>query len=239
MSVQQHYRSETMQVVPMAIGGSMPIGLRRDREEGALDAIASTLAVARGEAVCRDGDPADACYRIESGCVRVSRLLPDGRRHVVDFLFAGDLFGLAQGRDYDCTVEAICDANLTRYPRRRLEALAERDLPTCNMLRRAAGAALSAAQRRSMLLAQLSAEERLAAFLLDLAGRMGVSRRLPLPMCRGDIADYLGLTIETVSRTFTKFRTRGWIELRGSQDVTLTDIDQLADLSEGVFALAA
>jgi len=233
MSALHHTGYDPARVIPLAPAARAPSA------EAVLGRVATTIRAAKHEAICHDGDEADAYFRVETGCLRVSKTLSDGRRHVVDFLFAGGFFGLTQGDTCDCTVEALTDTVLTRFPRRQLEAIAERDPATCNMLRRAVNAALSAAQVRSMLLARLSAEERLAAFLLDLAGRTGATRRLPLPMTRVDIGDYLGLTIETVSRTFTKFRTRGWIHLGASQDVTLVALDRLGELSEGGVLQAA
>lgn len=237
-TLQQHIPA-SRPMIPMTIRPSMlearPIAVR----ENALDRIASTVQAARGETICYDGDEADACFRIESGCVRVSKTLADGRRHVVDFLYPGDFFGFTATDEYEGTAEAIVPTVLKRYPRLQLEAVAERDLSACNLLRRAISAGLATARARGMVLARLSAEERLAAFLVGFAGRSEGKRHLPLPMTRADIGDYLGLTIETVSRTFTKFRARGWITPVGAHDVQLVDLSRLVELSEGAVPLAA
>lgn len=241
-TLQQHIPA-ARPVVPMAFRPSMlearPAGARETACETALDRIATTMHAARGETICYDGDEAEACFRIESGCVRVSKTLSDGRRHVVDFLYPGDFFGFTPTDEHDGTAEAITPTVLKRYPRLQLETMAERDLAACNQLRRAIGAGLAKARARGVLLARLSAEERLAAFLVGFAGRSDGGRKLPLPMTRADIGDYLGLTIETVSRTFTKFRARGWIKLVDAHDVQLVDFDRLVELSEGAVPLAA
>lgn len=237
-TLQQHIPA-ARSAIPMAFRPSMLEARRAGAKDTALDRIATTMHAARGETVCYDGDEAEACFRIESGCVRVSKTLSDGRRHVVDFLYPGDFFGFTATDEYDGTAEAITPTVLKRHPRLQLEAVAERDLGACNLLRRAISAGFAKARARGMLLARLSAEERLAAFLIGFAGRSENGRILPLPMTRADIGDYLGLTIETVSRTFTKFRARGWIKLVGAHDVQLVALGRLAELSEGAVPLAA
>ncbi len=233
---QQSFRPEF--IVPLAVRAMPPLGLLSEAARTPLDLLGSTLRAARNDVICRDGEAADACYRVEAGCLRVTKTLSDGRRHLVDFVFRGAFVGLGAEERCGFTVEAIGDCLLTRFPRRGLEALAERDLAAANLLRRAAAAALAAMHRRTLLLAHLSAEERLATFLLDLAARMNVVRRLPLPMARCDIADYLGMTPETLSRTFTRFRARGWIALANAQEVTILDRDRLSGMGEAC-ALAA
>jgi CRP-like cAMP-binding protein len=239
MASLQHHIPTTRGVIPIAIRPSIVEPRREAGCGSALERIATTMHVARNEAICHDGDVADACFRIVSGCVRVSKTLSDGRRHVVDFLYPGDFFGFTPTDEYDGTAEAITSTVLKRYPRGQLEAVAGRDIDACNLLRRAVGAGLATARARGMMLARLSAEERLAAFLVGYAGRAPERRQLPLPMTRADIGDYLGLTIETVSRTFTKFRARGWIKLGGAHDVHLVDLPRLTELSEGAVPLAA
>jgi len=217
---------------PMAAG-------RPDAQAGALDRIASIMRVARGDTICHEGDEAGVCYRVIAGCVRLSKLLPDGRRHVIDFLFPGDFFGLIEASEYEATAEALEAGTIARYPRRQLEAVAERDIAACNFLRRIASAGLAAAHARGTTLARLGAAERLAVFLLHLSRRAGGSDTIPLPMSRTDIGDYLGLTIETISRTFGQFKARGLIKLLDTHKILLTRRDALAALAEGDLPLAA
>jgi CRP/FNR family transcriptional regulator, anaerobic regulatory protein len=204
-----------------------------------LDRIAGTVRMTKGDILCHEGDEATACYRVVSGCVRLSKLLPDGRRHVIDFLFPGDFFGLGEASEHEATAEALEAGFVARYPRRQLEALAERDITACNLLRRVATASLSAAHARSTTLARLGAAERLAVFLLHLSERTGGGDTVLLPMSRTDIGDYLGLTIETVSRTLGLFKSRGMIKLLDAHRVALTGRYALVALADGDVPLAA
>jgi CRP/FNR family transcriptional regulator, anaerobic regulatory protein len=204
-----------------------------------LDRLAGTVRVARGDTICHEGDDADVCFRVVAGCVRLSKLLPDGRRHVIDFLYPGDFFGLVDEGEYEATAEALEAGIVARYPRRQLEAAAERDIATCNLLRRAAGAGLAAAHARATTLARLGAAERLAAFLLGLAKRTEGDATIMLPMSRVDIGDYLGLTIETVSRTISQFKARGLIRLVDTRQIALTNRQSLEAMAEGDMPLAA
>jgi len=225
----------------------MAFGVRRraDGDVGeppngsALDRVASKVHAARGEAICHEGGASDACFRLVSGSARLSMRLTDGRRHVVDFLFAGDFFGFAPGHEYGCTAEAIEISVVARYPRSQVEAIVERDLAVCNLLRRAASAGLAAAQTRGVLLARLSAAERLATFLLRLAERRGGGDHLVLPMSRADIGDYLGLTFETVSRMIKQFKARGLVRVIDTHHLHLLDRNGLAELAAGGLAMAA
>jgi CRP/FNR family transcriptional regulator, anaerobic regulatory protein len=204
-----------------------------------LDRLASTMRVGRGDVLCHEGDEATVCFRVVTGCIRLSKLLPDGRRHVMDFLFPGDFFGLVDDGEYEATAEALDAGSVVRYSRRQLEAAAERDIATCNLLRRAAGAGLAAAHARGMALARLGAAERLAVFLMWLAKRTGDGSVITLPMNRADIGDYLGLTIETVSRTIGQFKARGLIRLVDTRQIMLTNRRSLAAMAEGDLPLAA
>jgi len=215
------------------ISGSTDRYVRAPMTCSALDGVASKVRAARGEAICHEGDKSDACFRVVSGSACLSTHLLDGRRHVVDFLFAGDFFGFTTSHDYDCTAEAIEDCIVVRYPRSQVEAIAERDLAVCNVLRRAASAGLVAAQTRGVLLARFSAAEGLAAFFLWLADRRGGGDHLLLPMSRTDIGDYLGLTIETVSRMIGQFKARGLVRLVDTHHVYLQDRNGLAQLARG------
>lgn len=240
MPALQHYATATNPLPPTMLHLSLASPAKPSSMAGsALDRIAGTMRVAQGDAVCHEGDEADVCFRVIAGCVRLSKLLPDGRRHVIDFLFPGDFFGLVDASEYEATAEALEPGMVARYPRRQLEATAERDIAACNLLRRAASAGLAAAHARSMGLARLGAAERLAMFLIRLSERTGGGNAVALPMSRTDIGDYLGLTIETVSRTLSQFKARGLIRLLDTRKVLLTDRRGLAAMAEGELPLAA
>ncbi len=186
-------------------------GLRR------LNAISDHRAFAAGEVLAREGDPADRMFNVTSGAVRVHKLLPDGRRQIVGFLFAGDFLGLAAGDRYAYSAEAITAGSACRFPRNAYRKLL-REIPDleASLLERTANE-LRAAQDQMLLLGRKTAIERLASFLLDLSARDrragGEGREVQLPMTRAEIADYLGLTTETVSRVTSRLKSRGVIRL--------------------------
>lgn len=187
----------------------------------------------RGEALFFEGDPADAYFKVMRGAVRTCRLLPDGRRHIGQFLLTGDVFGLVPGASYPYAAEAVTDTVLIRYPRRQIEHLMIERPEIGRSLCTVASRQLAAAQQQMVLLGRKTAEERIASFLLMMAERCGDGHCLALPMTRADVADYLGLTIETVSRTVSQLRHDGLIALHGASEVTILDHEALQDMAEG------
>jgi CRP/FNR family transcriptional regulator len=206
-----------------------------------LPGIADTLArigqpqaVLRNRVVHEAGDPAANIYKVADGILRVVQLLPDGRRHVLSFLQAGDYFGLDENGAYVSTVEAVTDCSLVRYPRRQFDALLESNAGTGWQIFRLMCHQLTANNRMLLLLGRKTAAERMASFLLGVAGRCGqgeTDARVSLPMSRGDIADHLGLTVETVSRLVTKFRQRKLIRLTSAHEVVVPDLEALRDVA--------
>lgn len=202
-----------------------------------LDAIAERVTLRAGEALVREGETADHLFNITSGSVRVYKLLPDGRRQITGFLFAGDFVGLATGPDYAFSAEAIEDATLCRFRKSEYRDLI-RERPTLEaaLLDRATHE-LAAAQNQMLLLGRKTARERIASFLLDLPERdpirPQVADEVHLPMTRAEIADYLGLTIETVSRELTKMKTTGLIRMRSLNDFHIEQPDRLRALADG------
>ncbi|MGE5545417.1 MAG: helix-turn-helix domain-containing protein [Solirubrobacterales bacterium] len=187
--------------------------------------------------VFREGDPADHVYSISSGAVKLYKLMSDGRRQIIGFLFSGDIFGLAVDGGYAYTAETVIPTQLCRFGHRKLENLLE-EIP--RLERRMFSMAvkdLVAAQEQMLLLGRKTAKEKVATFLLKLSRRAEVHGQpaspIALPMSRADIADYLGLTIETVSRTFTQLKREGIIGLPASGHVVLMDPVGLRELAEG------
>jgi len=209
------------------------VGERLERPAG----IGITLTALPGQTIVVEGDPIEGWFRIASGAVRLSKSTPDGRRQVIDFLSAGESFGIASERHYGYSVEAIARTTLVRYSRAKLEAAIEAHPELARRLFGMACAELQRARQHLLLLGRKSADEKIASFLLTLAVRLGVrGARLDvvqLPMSRQDMADYLGLTIETVSRTLTRLRRDGLISLPTPQHVVLLQIGRLHDLAEG------
>jgi CRP/FNR family transcriptional regulator len=167
--------------------------------------------------------------------VRIVRLLRDGRHQVTGFLHEGDFLGLTDGGNYVYTAEAISDATLCRFPRARLENLFARYPALENCLLGMAVTEIAAAHDQVLLLGRKTVRER-AATLLIMLSRRTVGRGRPespvnLPMSREDIADYLGLTLETVSRTFNTLRREGYIDFTRRGRATDLRIDRLAGLT--------
>ncbi len=167
----------------------------------------------RGHEFYAAGDPAQFCYRIVSGCVRTVGLDEEGRRQVAEFLLPGDLLGFDSLGVHHLSAEALTEVAVICYPRRAVDALAEQNGTLARRLRDLTIESLRRAHEKMFLLGRKSAGERVAAFLLEMAGRAPgtAGGRVELPMSRADIADHLGLTIETVSRTMAQLCRNGAI----------------------------
>lgn len=200
-----------------------------------LTTILSDLTVAPGQALFYESDPAEHLYIIRTGCARVYKLLSDGRRMITGFLFDSDFIGLASNERYAYTAEAVTELTMCRYPRKRLEGFFETYPSIETKMLRVATNELAAAQDQMVLLGRKTAQEKLASFvylLSERAVRRGEEGTiLALPMNRTDIGDYLGLTIESVSRCFTQLRKTGAIELATAHSVRVLDKDRLRDLT--------
>ena len=217
---------------PLSVCGSID-----DTDLGRLDALAEHIVLGSGEALIREGDDARHVFNITSGSVRVYKLLPDGRRQITGFLFAGDFLGLATGETYVFSAEAIEPATACRFRKSDYRALI-RETPALEaaLLERATHE-LAAAQNQMLLLGRKTALEKIATFLLDLPGhdpaRVAEPGHVHLPMTRSEIADYLGLTIETVSRVVTKLKTGGVIRLISLTDLRIEQPERLRALADG------
>jgi CRP/FNR family transcriptional regulator len=174
-----------------------------------LESISDQRAVEPRKTLFREGEAADAVYTITSGTIRLQKDLADGRRQVVGFAVPGDFLGIVLPEKHTLTAEAITGATFCRFDRGRYLALVDAKPALLRRLHEEASHELGIARDHMMLLGRRRAEERVAAFLLGWRERMaalnGRSATLPLPMGRQDIADHLGLTIETVSRTFARW----------------------------------
>ncbi|HME20553.1 MAG TPA: helix-turn-helix domain-containing protein [Acetobacteraceae bacterium] len=180
-----------------------------------LEQFGTTVSVHRDRQIHGQGDQAAWCYRILSGCVRTVRLMEDGRRQIGEFLMAGDLLGFDTLASYDFAAEAVSDVVLRRYPRRMVDGLAESNVTLTGRLRDLTSISLRLAHARMILLGRKTASERIASFLLEMAERLPEVRPdvLDLPMGRTDIADHLGLTIETVCRVLGHLRRDGTVTI--------------------------
>ncbi len=201
-----------------------------------LSSIVKTVSLGAHDTVLSEGDPADYLYNVTAGVLQLYKLLPDGRRQITGFLFAGDFVGIALNDAYAYSAEAVTPVKLCRFSRSKLEGMLDKFPYLERRLLNVASNELVQAQDQMLLLGRKNAKEKLCSFLLDLSSRS--ERRgsdpqlISLPMSRSDIGDYLGLTTETVSRNFTQLKTKGAIQLRENGHVYLPDLDVLHDLSE-------
>lgn len=189
----------------------------------------ATMSFAKGAEIYGENEPADYVYMVVSGTVRSYRILSDGRRQIEGFHFVGDIFGLDTDAEHASSAEAVTAATVLVIRRSTVFAAAERDHSIANQLWKLTARELDHARQHALLLVK-SAQERVAAFLLDMA-RRGTGNAVELPMSRQDIADYLGLTIETVSRTLSLFQQESAIDLPNSRRVLLRDRTALNSLN--------
>lgn len=205
--------------------------LREFRQSGA------TVRYKAGATIFYEGDAADSVYTLTSGTLRLSKLLPDGRRQIAGFIFAGDFLGLTMEDEHAFTAEAITEAELCRFPRHRFDAFLEEHPQLERRLYVLAAHELAAARQQVVLLGRKTAAERVISFLLMLGSRCrkegGVADEVFLPMSRNDIADYLGLRIETVSRELSALKSSRLIQLTDTHTVRLLDPERLEELAEG------
>ncbi len=173
----------------------------------------------KGEIIFSQGDPGDCWFEVVSGTVRTCHFHIDGHRQLTGFFYQGDVFGVEYG-SRDAAAEAVTNTILTRHPVPKVE-------PGNPGKNRALERALDSANQCIFLLGRRNANERVAAFLLIAAKRLSALGSIPLPMTRSDIADHLGLTIHTVSRTISGFVRQGLIELEGPQLCRLVDLEGL------------
>jgi CRP-like cAMP-binding protein len=192
----------------------------------ALRTLAVTTRYFRGQEICSQGEPADHWFWIIAGSARRSVIRPDGRRQIVDLLLPADCFGFTNGAEYDDTVEAVvADTYVGGCSRRDAEAVAESNPELAREIRQAAFETMSRLQTQLVIVGRVTALEKVGAYLLEMSARMSsrTSEGLVLPMSRYDIADYLGLSVETVSRSLTHLRERGAIKLIGPRSVRILD----------------
>ncbi len=173
-----------------------------------LDRMAKRAIVAPKESLFSQGQPSSRVFNVTEGVVRLYKLLPDGRRQVVGFRTPGDFIGLSAGDHHALSADAINRVSICWFQKQAFSRFADDKLALLRKLNEFANREIAQAHERMMLLGRFSAEEKMASFLLGWRERMArLGRRkddIALPMSRRDIADYLGLTIETVSRTFTR-----------------------------------
>ncbi len=183
-----------------------------------LHSLASHVAFAKNAEIWAQGDASPYAYRIVSGCVRLVKLMEDGRRQITAFLVAGDWVGFDLVAEHDYAAEAVESSVLLRYPRRNIDMLMARDISFIHWQLELMSRTLCRAQDRMLTLGRRTAAERIADFLLDMAERTGPDRTgtIRLPMGRTDIGDYLGLRLETVCRVLARLQRDSAIRLNAA-----------------------
>ncbi len=200
--------------------------------------LASSAELQPGQALFEQGDPLPFVFNVVSGTLRLYSLLADGRRQITGFARPGDFLGLHVGEECPFSAEAVTDVRVCRFERRDLETLSESHPQLCHRILDLKNRELARAQEQLVVLGRKTPMEKVASFLLQemqagSPGGSGGSVAVDLHMTRGDIADYLGLTIETVSRTFTKLRQSQAIRLPRAERVEIDHPDRLEELAEG------
>ncbi|MBS0385219.1 MAG: helix-turn-helix domain-containing protein [Proteobacteria bacterium] len=180
----------------------------------------------RNEEIFGEGEPAEYLYRVVSGAVRVMRFSTDGRRQILSFHLPGEVFGIELADKHSLTAEALDSTEVVMVRRSLLEKAAAEDARAARCWLEHASHTLDNARDHALILGRKGAGERVAAFLLGISKRLG--QELDLPMSRADIADYLGLTIETVSRAFTEMERQHAIGLPSSRHVVMRNRSTLA-----------
>jgi CRP-like cAMP-binding protein len=195
-----------------------------------LHLMGATMSYPRNTEIFGENEPADYVYKVVSGSVRTYNILSDGRRQIGGFYLPGDIFGIEFDGDHTSAAEAISDAKVLVIKRSALDALASRDASVARELFALTARELRRVQDRILLLIK-SAQERVAGFLLEMAKRASGGNAIDLPMSRQDIADYLGLTIETVSRTLTSLETAATIDVPTSRRIVLRNRSALTRMN--------
>jgi CRP/FNR family nitrogen fixation transcriptional regulator len=188
--------------------------------------FAISISCRRGQEICAQGRPAESWYRLVSGAARRCVLRADGRRQIVDLLLPGDFFGFSVEVEYDYTGEAVVTGTVVAaYPRKRVERLADEDHQLARELRQVAFEALSRMQTQLLIVGRVTALEKVGSFILEMSNRLSDEQadRVVLPVSRYDIADYLAMSVETVSRALTDLKHRGLIALSGTRTVRIVN----------------
>ena len=188
---------------------------------GSMELMGTRITYARNVEIFGEGEPAEYLYKVVSGSVRICKLLHDGRRQVIGFHMAGEVFGLEPDEEHHFSAEAVNDTVVLVVKRSAITALAARDADIARQLWAMTARELQRVQDHMLVLGCMSAKQRLATFLLHMALQSSGGNEIELPMSRQDIADYLGLTIETVSRTMTQLENDAAIGLASSRRVVL------------------
>ena len=192
--------------------------------------IASEFCYRKDEEIYGEGEPSEYVYQVIRGAVRTYKLLNDGRRQIGAFHLPGDVFGLDSGSTHRLTAEAIADTSVRLVKRHSLEAAAGSNVQVAHNLWTMTAGDLRHAEDHMLLLGRKTAMEKVATFLLEMDRRLAKAGMMALPMCRRDIGDYLGLTLETVSRTLSQLSDPGILVFSSTRQIVLRNRQRLSDM---------
>jgi cAMP-binding proteins - catabolite gene activator and regulatory subunit of cAMP-dependent protein kinases len=213
------------------VGSAIPAQITpQSSSPGPFETMGLLIAYTRNEEIYGEGEAAEFLYKVKSGCVRTYKVLNDGRRQIASFYLPGDVFGLTVGEQHTSSAEASVASEVIAIKRSALRSRASVDSALALLLMGLAVMELQRTQDHALLLIK-TAQERVATFLLDLAKREASDSEVQLPMSRQEIADYLGLTIETVSRTLTLLENTAAITLPTSRRIILRNRPTLSKMN--------
>jgi len=192
--------------------------------------IASEFSYRKDEEIYGEGEPSEYVYQVIRGAVRTYKLLSDGRRQIGTFHLLGDVFGLESGMNHRLAAEAIIDTTVRLVKRSSLEQAANDNVQVARKLWGITAGELRHAEDHMLLLGRKNAMERVANFLLEMDRRLAVAGMMALPMCRRDIGDYLGLTLETVSRALSQLHGEGVLGFSGARQIVLRNRQHLRNM---------
>ena len=192
--------------------------------------VATEFSFSKDQEIYGEDEPAEYVYQVICGAVRTYKLLSDGRRQIRAFHLPGDIFGLESGITHRLAAEAIIDTTVRLVKRCSLEQAAGSDVQVARKLWTMTAGELRHAEDHMLLLGRKSAMERVANFLLEMDRRLAVAGMMALPMCRRDIGDYLGLTLETVSRAFSQLHGEGVLGFSGARQIVLRNRQRLRNM---------
>jgi CRP/FNR family transcriptional regulator, nitrogen fixation regulation protein len=192
--------------------------------------VVSEFSYRKDEEIYGEDEPAEYVYQVIRGAVRTYKLLSDGRRQIGTFLLPGDVFGLESGTSHRLAAEAVIDTSVRLVKRNSLEQAAAVDVQVARKLWSMTAGELRHAEDHMLLLGRKNAMERVANFLLEMDRRLAVAGMMALPMCRRDIGDYLGLTLETVSRALSQLHGEGVLGFSGARQIVLRNRQHLRNM---------
>jgi CRP/FNR family transcriptional regulator, nitrogen fixation regulation protein len=225
----------TQPLTPSVIGAQMsPVACPTTDQFGLLAGhaglVATEFSYGKDEEIYGEDEPAEYVYQVIQGSVRTYKLLSDGRRQIGAFHLPGDVFGLESGSNHRLAAEAIVDTIVRLVKRRSLDQAAGTNVNVARKLWTMTAGDLRHAEDHMLLLGRKSAMERVASFLLEMDRRLAITGMIALPMCRRDIGDYLGLTLETVSRALSQLHSDGVLGFSGARQIVLRNRQHLRNM---------